>query len=230
VKAATERLFGMPLGHGYGVTEAAPTIAQTLPNAYRNDLSVGPPLPGIETRLVPAPDLSGANGEVSELWVRGPNVMRGYYRAPAETAAVIDAEGWLNTGDLARLVDGDIFLLGRSRELIIRFGFNVHPSEVEAALNAHPAVLHSAVLGRPADGDEEIVAFVQTSPGMSVTAEALMLHAGERLASYKLPSQIVFVAAMPMALNGKILKHELRMPPKAAARAATSTTTRPGQP
>ena len=91
--------------------------------------------------------------------------MRGYYRAPEATATAIDADGWFNTGDLARF-DGDhLFIVGRTKELIIRSGFNVYPAEVEAVLNAHRAVVQSAVIGRPVNGNEEVVAFVQLLPG-----------------------------------------------------------------
>ena len=108
------------------------------------------------------------NGEVGELHVRGPNVMLGYYRAPELTAKAIDSEGWFNTGDLARL-DGDhLFIVGRSKELIIRSGFNVYPAEVEAVLNAHELVVQSAVIGRAVSGNEEVVAFVQLLPGATI--------------------------------------------------------------
>src|SRR5439155_18319998 len=95
-----------------------------------------------------------ADGEVGELWVRGPNVMKGYYRAPEETAAAIHAEGWFNTRDLVRLEGGNLFIVGRTKELIVRFGFNIYPAEVEAVLNAHPAVARSAVIGRVGEGIE----------------------------------------------------------------------------
>src|SRR5207253_8444637 len=107
-----------------------------------------------------------------ELWVRGPNLMKGYYRAPEETAAAIDAEGWFNTRDLVRLEDGNLFIVGRTKELIVRFGFNIYPAEVEAVLNAHPAVARSAVIGRVGEGiegNEEIFAFVQLLPGSLLT-------------------------------------------------------------
>ena len=95
--------------------------------------------------------------------MRGPNVMKGYYRAPEETAAAINAEGWFNTRDLARLENGYLFIEGRTKELIVHFGLNVYPAEVEAVLNTHPAVVRSAVIGRTieSEGGEEVVAFVQ---------------------------------------------------------------------
>jgi acyl-CoA synthetase (AMP-forming)/AMP-acid ligase II len=136
--------------------------------------------------------------------------MKGYYRAPEETAAVIDADGWFNTCDLARLEDANLFVVGRSKDIIIRRGFNVYPPEVEAVLNDHPAVIQSAVIGQTIPGDEEIIAFVQTVPAARITSAELSEHAARRLAAYKRPSQIVFVAAMPTTPTGKIQKNLLR--------------------
>ena len=138
-KSGTESLFGMPLHNGYGVTECSPTIAQTRVESPRSDTSIGPPFPGVEVKLVGPDRKPVPEGEAGELWVRGPNVMKGYYRAPEETAAAIDDEGWFNTRDLARLEDGNLFIVGRTKDLIVRRGFNVYPAEVEAVLNAHPA-------------------------------------------------------------------------------------------
>jgi long-chain acyl-CoA synthetase len=145
------------------------------------------------------------------LWVRGPNIMLGYYRNPEQTAATITAEGWLKTGDLARQdVDGALHIVGRSKELIIRSGFNVYPAEVEHVLNAHPEVMQSAVVGRAVEGNEEVVAFVELKAGAKVTPEELIAWCGERLAPYKRPAEVRPLAALPAASTGKILKHRLR--------------------
>ena len=106
--------------------------------------------------------------------------MKGYYHAPEETAAAMDAQGWFNTRDLARIEDGYLFIVGRTKELIVRFGFNVYPAEVEAVLNNHPQVLRSAVIGKTVagvDGGEEVIAFVQTAPGSPLTATDIADHA-----------------------------------------------------
>src|ERR1700683_4160485 len=105
--------------------------------------------------------------------------MKGYYRAPVETHAASDAAGWFNTCDLARFEGENLFIVGRTKDLIIRFGFNVYPAEVEAVLNAHPAVAQSAVIGRTTRGDEEILAFVQASPGSQVTETDLAEYAAK---------------------------------------------------
>jgi long-chain acyl-CoA synthetase len=170
---------------------------------------VEPAFPGVELKLVGADRRPVPEGEVGELLVRGPNLMKGYYRSREETAAAIDEEGWFNTRDLARLEDGNLFIVGRTKDLIIRFGFNVYPAEVEAVLNSHPSVAMSAVIGRSIEGDEEIIAFVQLLPDMSATISDLAQHAVRHLAAYKRPTRILFVSEMPMTPLGKIIKPEL---------------------
>jgi long-chain acyl-CoA synthetase len=209
-KSGIERLFGMVLHNGYGVTECSPTIALTRPEAPRTDTSIGAVFPGVEIKLVGSDGQAAPAGGVGELRVRGPNIMKGYYRAPEETAAAIDADGWFNTRDLARLEDGNLLIVGRTKDLIVHRGFNVYPAEVESVLNAHPEVVQSAVVGRSVAGDEEIVAFVQLLPGTAVTPADLAEYAGQHLAPYKRPSQIVIMAAMPTTASGKIAKAELK--------------------
>src|SRR5580692_2420128 len=212
VKSAVESLFGMTLHNGYGVTECSPTIAQARVDEPRSDLSVGRVLPGVEIKLVDSRGQKVGDGEVGELWVRGPNVAKGYYRAPEETAAAINPDGWFNTRDLARLEGGHLFIVGRTKELIVRFGMNVYPAEVEAVLNTHPEVVRSAVIGRlvqGAEGGEEVVAFIQLSPGSSVSTSELADHAAKNLAPYKRPSQILLVREMPLTPTGKVRKEEL---------------------
>jgi acyl-CoA synthetase (AMP-forming)/AMP-acid ligase II len=204
LKAQVEQLLGVPLHNGYGLTESAPTVSQTRLDQPRADTSVGHAIPGVEIRL--------QGDQVGELWVRGPNVMLGYYRQPELSATVIDAEGWLNTGDMARQeADGALFIVGRTKELIIRAGFNVYPLEVETLLNAHPAVRQSAVIGRPAaDGDEEVLAFVEIDTRHTADTAELQGYLAAQLAPYKRPSQIIVMAALPAAPSGKILKHQLK--------------------
>lgn len=209
VKAAAERLLGLPLHHGYGVTECSPNIAQTRVEEPRADCSVGPAIPGVEVRLVGFDGRDVGEGEVGELWARGPNLMKGYYRAPEATAAVIDQSGWFNTGDLARREQGNFYIVGRTKELIIRFGFNIYPSEIEAVLNAHPAVTQSAVIGRPSKGEEEVIAFVQPVPGVPVAIDEIADFAAARLAPYKRPARIFLLPTLPASATGKILKSQL---------------------
>jgi acyl-CoA synthetase (AMP-forming)/AMP-acid ligase II len=136
--------------------------------------------------------------------------MKGYYCDPDATEATMRPGGWLATGDIARRdPDGAYFIEGRLKELIIRSGFNVNPIEVEAVLNSHPDVTQSAVVGRKKDGDEEVVAFVELAAGARTTPEALLAYAAGMLAPYKRPSEIITMGALPVAANGKVLKHRL---------------------
>lgn len=223
LKRQVEALLGQPLHNGYGMTESSPTISQTRLDAPRSDTSVGYAIPGVETRIVAIDGRAASAGTAGELWVRGPNVMLGYYKEPALTAAAIDTDGWLNTGDVARQdADGALFIIGRTKELIIRSGFNVYPLEVETVLNAHPAVAQSAVVGRAAaDGDEEVIAYVELDPrhggngapwperAAGLIAE-LHAHLAAALAPYKCPTEIIPMQALPAAATGKILKGQLR--------------------
>jgi acyl-CoA synthetase (AMP-forming)/AMP-acid ligase II len=211
IKSAVDKLFGLTLHHAYGITECSPNVAQVrVEAAPRTDTSVGPVFPGVEVKLV-GPDLETVPaGEVGELWVRGPNVMKGYYRAPEETAAAINSQGWFNTQDLARFEGENLFIVGREKDLIIRFGFNVYPAEVEAVLNGHPAVAKSAVVGRSVEGDEEIIAFVQPFPDSTLTTSEVADYAARNLAAYKRPSHIVLLQEMPVTPLGKIVKPELQ--------------------
>lgn len=209
LKARVEEEFGQPLFNNYGITECSPALAGVRHDFPRDDDSVGRFLPGIEHRLIDRRGVAVCPGEVGELHVRGPNVMLGYYQAPELTGKAIDPEGWFNTGDLARL-DGDhLFIVGRSKELIIRSGFNVYPAEVEAVLNAHEMVVQSAVIGRPVIGNEEVVAFVQLLPGAIIEPAELMRYAAAQLTAYKRPSELVILKSLPAASSGKILKHKL---------------------
>ena len=209
LKSRVEQELGLPLSNGYGITECSPGISGVRFDAPRADHAVGTLLPGIEARVRTLDGIAVAKGEVGELHVRGRNIMRGYYRAPDLTAKAIDSDGWFNTGDLARF-DGDcLYIVGRTKEMIIRSGFNVYPAEVEAILNSHEAVVQSAVVGRAVEGNEEIVAFVQLMQGSPVKPADLMAFINPQLTSYKRPSEIIVLEALPATSTGKILKHKL---------------------
>lgn len=209
LKARVEKELGLPLFNAFGITECSPGISSVRPEAPRSDNSVGPLIAGIEARIVGLDGAAVANGEIGELHVRGPNVMRGYYRAPDLTAKAIDPGGWFNTGDLARFEGDALFIVGRTKEMIIRSGFNVYPAEVEAVLSTHCDVVQCAVVGRPVEGNEEIVAFVQLLKGTTATAQDLMAHVAPQLTSYKRPSEIILMDALPATSTGKLLKHKL---------------------
>ena len=211
LKADFEHTTGLTLHLGYGMTEAAPTVAQTLLHAPRTDTSSGVAIPGVEILRVDKHEQPLPPGEVGEVWVRGPNVMKGYYRDPEQTAATLRPDGWLRTGDLGVQDDqGNLTIVGRAKELIIRSGFNVYPAEVEGALNAHPLVLQSAVVGREVQDNEEIVAFIEPVAGAMLTPDVLIAWVRERLSAYKVPSVVVIMPALPAGATGKILKSVLK--------------------
>ncbi|MBV9062575.1 MAG: AMP-binding protein [Alphaproteobacteria bacterium] len=207
-KGEAEAAFRQTLHNGYGISECGPSISLTSFDAPRADCSVGRLLPGVEAKLL-KDGAECASGDVGELWVRSPGVMKGYYKAPEETGQVIDKQGWFRTGDLARFEDGHLFIAGRAKEMIVRFGFNVYPAEIEAVLNGCPDVLRSAVVGRESGSTEEIIAFVQPAPGAGANTESLADYAASRLAPYKRPTEFRLISEMPMAPNGKILKANL---------------------
>jgi acyl-CoA synthetase (AMP-forming)/AMP-acid ligase II len=209
LKARVEKELDLPLFNAFGITECSPGISGVRPDAPRGDNSVGAIIAGLEARIVARDGSIVTNGDIGELHVRGPNVMRGYYRAPDLTATAIDEDGWFKTGDLARFEGDQMYIVGRTKEMIIRSGFNVYPAEIEAVISTHPAVVQSAVVGRQVEGNEEVVAFVQLLKGSGVTTHDLMAHIGPLLTSYKRPSEIILMDALPATSTGKLLKHKL---------------------
>ena len=207
-KRQAEAFYGVALQNGYGMTETSAGTAATTNAIGDPDISVGPALPGVEVAL--DMDAPGSGDGVGEVITRGPQIMKGYYKNPEDTAKVLSADGWLHTGDLGRIDDkGHLHIVGRSKELIIHGGFNVYPPEVEAALNDHPQVIQAAVIGHKVDGDEKVLAFCQVADGDDVSIDDLRAFAAERLAGYKRPSQIILASSLPAAPTGKILKHKL---------------------
>lgn len=211
LKRRAEAVFGSTLHNGYGLTECSATATLTRMGEQHDCNTVGKLLPGMAADIRTTEGQPVADGKVGELWLRGPNVTPGYFRRPEATAEVLTADGWYNSGDLARFGDDrNLFIVGRSKELIIRSGFNVYPPDVEAVLSEHPEVTLSAVVGRNVENNEEVVAFVQRVPGSTLTADALQAFAAERLSGYKRPSTIVFMDALPATATGKILKGQLK--------------------
>jgi acyl-CoA synthetase (AMP-forming)/AMP-acid ligase II len=210
-KAAVEALLAQPLHHGYGLTEAAPTVTRTIGGAAPSTTTVGWPFPGVKLTLRDRTGLPVEPGTEGELWVRGPNIMKGYYRDEAQSREAVDAQGWLHTGDLTRVGDaGELYIVGRIKELIIRGGFNVYPAEVEAAIGAYPGVAQCAVLGRPVDGDEEVVAFIEPQAAATIDTGALEQFLRGQLAPYKIPRRYVLMDRLPASGTGKLLKAALK--------------------
>ncbi len=213
VRVGFEERFAVPLHQGYGLTETSPVVAVCTPRAHRVG-TVGLPIPGVELRVVTPDRQLLPAGQEGEILVRGPGVMKGYYRKPQETKNVIDPDGWFHTGDIGRLdADGYLSITGRAKEMLIIGGENGAPREIEAALEQHDAVLQAAVIGVPDELRGEVpVAFVMPHPGGRISEEALKQHAKKSLAGFKVPRRIVIRDELPKGPTGKILKrglHEL---------------------
>jgi long-chain acyl-CoA synthetase len=212
VQEQFEALTGGRLCEGYGLTEASPvTHVNPLRGAGRHG-TIGLPLPGTDACLV---DLATGEqvreaGQVGELWVRGPQVMTGYYERPAETERIL-RDGWLHTGDLATMdADGYFTIVGRIKDLIIVSGANVYPREIEETLILHPAVAETVVIGVPnAKKGQVPKAFVVLKAGAAATEADLREFCAANLASYKRPASIDIRTSLPRSFVGKVLRREL---------------------
>ncbi|MFB7512736.1 long-chain fatty acid--CoA ligase [Streptomyces sp. NPDC056144] len=199
-----EKAFGCAVLEGFGMSETSPVASFNHPDRPRKAGSIGTPIEGVEMRLADVRD------GVGELCVRGHNVMKGYWRRPEATAETI-RDGWLFTGDLARVdEEGYYSIVDRKKDLIIRGGYNVYPREIEEVLYEHPAVAEAAVVGLPDEVlGEEVGAAVALRPGASVTPEELRAFVREQVAAYKYPRHVWLVDALPKGATGKILKREV---------------------
>ena len=199
--------------NGYGLTETTSAVVINSGRDYfDNPDSVGRPAVGADVRIVDPDGNDLPDGSIGELWVRGPNVVTGYWHKPEATAAAF-TDGWFHSGDLARRDDrGFIFVVDRLKDVVIRGGENIYSAEVEAVLFEHPAVLDVAIVGLPHDVyGEEVAAVVQLRDGQDATAADLQRFAAERLARFKVPEHVFFRAEpLPRTATGKVLKRELR--------------------
>lgn len=211
LKRAVEAQFGLPLHHGYGLSEYAGAVCLVRQGEQREDTSAGYLVDGASLRIVSPAGQDLPTGERGEIWMRGVGMLPGYFRDAEATAQVMRPGGWYASGDLGYLdADGALFVVGRLKEMIIRSGFNVYPGEVEAVLSNYPAVQRAAVVGRKeADGNEEILAFVEVAGDVPLDFVALQAYVADHLAPYKRPSRIVVVPALPMTLSGKVVKRQL---------------------
>ncbi|WP_420638829.1 AMP-binding protein [Candidatus Poriferisocius sp.] len=204
--------IGCEVVQGYGMTELSP-ITHATPPGNAKPGSVGVTVANTEIRIV-SPDAGDdlPAGSEGELWIRGPQVMKGYLNNPEATAATIVAGGWLRTGDIARVDDdGHVYIVDRLKELIKVKGFQVAPAELEALLVDHPEIADAAVVGRPDDESGEVpLAFVVAAPGSALDEEAVKAHVAEHTATYKHLGEVRFTDAIPKSASGKILRRELR--------------------
>jgi long-chain acyl-CoA synthetase len=205
---------GVTIWEGYGLTESAPTVSTNAVGDEAKAGSIGLPLPGIESRLVDDHGEDVEEGDAGEILVRGPNVFGGYWHRPEETSAVLDADGWLHTGDVAyRDEDGYLFLVDRKKDLVIVSGFNVFPKEVEEAIASDPRVAEVTVTGVHDERTGEAVeAWVVPKPGEPLTAKEVVQHVSGRLARFKTPKVVNIVDELPRHATGKILRRALRHP------------------
>ncbi|MDC8982503.1 long-chain fatty acid--CoA ligase [Mycobacterium marinum] len=204
-----EEAFGTMVLEGYGLSETSPAASFNHPDRERKPGSIGTPIAGVQMKLLEV-DTHG----IGEIAIRGHNVMKGYWNRPDATAAAIDAEGWFRTGDLARIdEDGYYFIVDRSKDMIIRGGYNVYPREIEEVLYEHPEVREAAVVAVPDDMlGEEVGAAIALKPGATSDAAALSDFVKERVAAYKYPRRIWFVDELPKGPTGKILKRDITVP------------------
>jgi len=213
LRKIAEMFPGRTPSNGYGMTETSSVTTLNMGVDYlRHPDSVGVPIPVCDVKVVGEDGKALPNGEVGELWIKGPNVVPGYFNKPEETKASF-SDGWVHTGDLAR-IDGEgfVYLVDRAKDLLIRGGENISSVEVEAALYEHPAVTDAAVIGIPDQIlGEEVGAVVHTLPGSTLTEEELRNFVAERIASFKVPARVWFLdAPLPRNPAGKILKRDLR--------------------
>ena len=203
---------GVRIVRGYGSTELFRPISYRAADPTDYPDCVGRPVPGVDVCVVDEDGRELPPGEEGELLINTPAVMDGYLGSPAETAAVLDEDGWFRTGDLARITaDGYVAIVGRKRERIKRGGYSIFPAEVEAVLLTHPAVAEAAVVGIPDDAlGEEVAAFVALTPGISADTDELIAWCRERLAAFKYPRRVTLLAALPRSATGKVLKARLR--------------------
>ncbi len=219
-----EQLTRGTIVEGYGLTETSPVTHCNPLRGERREGTIGLPVSDTDARIVAVDDASEevAPGEAGELLLRGPQVMRGYWNAPEETAGAL-RDGWLHTGDLATMdAEGYFRIVGRKKELILCGGYNVYPDEVDRVLAAHPAVAEAATIGVPDARLGEIVkSFIVLRAGQSVDAAALAAYAREHLAPYKVPREIAFRSSLPRSTVLKVLRRELLAEELAARKQAT---------
>ncbi|MDI3317598.1 MAG: AMP-binding protein [Bacillota bacterium] len=213
VQRAFEEKTGIVVVEGYGQTEVSPIASLQPPDPEKRRYgSCGQPLPGTEVKIVGPDGRELPPGEPGELWVRGFNVMRGYWNRPEESRQVLDPDGWLHTGDVLRQdSDGYLYMVDRLKDMIIYSGYNIYPKEVETVLYHHPAVAEAIVVGssHPTKGEVPI-AFVRLKEGVEAAPEELLELCRKELVPYKVPRQVILVEDFPRTPQGKPIREELK--------------------
>ena len=205
-----QQVTGTRLLEGYGLTECAPLVTISPYNATAYDGSIGLPAPSTDVKIVREDGTDADLGESGEMWVKGPQVMLGYFNCPEATADVL-TDGWFATGDIAIMNEKGFFtIVDRKKDMIIVSGFNVYPNEVEEVLAMHEGVLEAAAIGVPHDVSGEIVKVFVVKKSEELTEEALIKHCRDNLTNYKVPKLVEFRQELPKTNVGKILRRELR--------------------
>ncbi len=206
-----KKLTGTPLLEAYGLTETSPAVCINPLDLQEYNGAIGLPVPSTEVSIQDGEGNILPQGEVGELCVRGPQVMKGYWQRPEETAKVLSADGWFRTGDVAQMDDKGYFrIVDRLKDMILVSGFNVFPNEVEAIIAGHEGVLEVGVIGEPDENSGEIVKAVIVRKNPSLTADEVIAHCREHLTAYKVPKIIEFREELPKTNVGKILRRELK--------------------
>ena len=204
-----EAMTKTPIYQGYGLTETSP-VATLNPFQRPKRAAIGVPIPGTDVQFVNAEGRVVPFGEVGELWIKGPQVMQGYWQRPDETARAI-SDGWLATGDIGQMdAEGYIEIVDRKKDMILVSGFNVYPNEVEATIAEHPGVIDTAVVGVPDDETGEVVVAFVTKKDQALTEDEVRQHCRKTLTAYKVPRMVVFRADLPKTNVGKVLRKDLR--------------------
>jgi long-chain acyl-CoA synthetase len=206
-----QRVMSVPLVEGYGLTEASPNVCANPFDAKEFSGKIGLPIPSTDVAILDEDGDEVPLGEVGEICVRGPQVMRGYWNAPEETAKAFTPDGWLRTGDLGRMDErGFIAFTDRRKDVIVVSGFKAYPTEIEDVVMAHPGVKDAGAVGVPDERTGEAVALFVVRKDEAVTAEALREHCAKYLTGYKLPKHIEFRDQLPKTPIGKVLRRQLK--------------------
>ncbi|KFC73985.1 Acyl-CoA synthetase [Bosea sp. LC85] len=202
---------GRPIVEGYGLSETSPVASANRPDIAEFTGTIGYPLPSTDFAIRDAEGNDMPKGEPGEVCIRGPQVMRGYWQRPDETAKVMTSDGYFRSGDIGVLLpDGQIKIVDRMKDMVLVSGFNVYPNEVEDVLATHPGVLESAVIGLPDEHSGEAVTAFVVKKDASLTAEELRSFCKDNLTGYKVPKQIIFRDSLPKTNVGKVLRRALR--------------------
>src|SRR3954452_1218075 len=213
-----EEAFDCKVLEGYGMSETCAIASFNRPDRERKPGSIGIPVPGVEMKLVDEDGNEVPQGEVGEILIKGPVVMKGYWNREDATAETIDSDGWLHSGDMATVdEDGFFFVVDRKKDMIIRGGFNVSPREIEEVLYEHPEVAEAAVVGVDHESlGEEVAAAVALKEGQEATPDELRAYVKERVAAYKYPRLVWITESLPKGPTGKILKRDIEVPSEVA--------------